>query len=88
MDASPTVASPSLLLVRSDQCTRACQDMVVSAGIASFSGALIGVLGLVSPQGACFFVVGSIVAYGLAIHRILALRTCRRNDSEVARVER
>ncbi|MCC7337113.1 MAG: hypothetical protein IT422_18635 [Pirellulaceae bacterium] len=75
IDESSATMNVRLALVRSSECTRACRDMVSSAGIAVFSGGIIGMLGLASPQAAGCFVAGSIVAYGIAIHRILALRT-------------
>ena len=79
--------TPIVGLIRSGECTRACQDMVSSAGIAAVSGAAMGLMGLASLQAACFFVAGSVVAYSIAIHRILALRTCRRNDPKSGRAK-
>ena len=87
VDELPTRATPSVGLIRSGECTRACQDMVSSAGIAAVSGAAMGLMGLASLQAACFFVAGSVVAYSIAIHRILALRTCRRTDPESGRAK-
>lgn len=79
--------NPRMARIRSGECTRACRDMVSSAGIAIFSGGVIGMLGLASPQAACCFVAGSIVAYGIAIHRILALRTCPLKQPKATRAE-
>lgn len=84
---SSATMKPKMALIRSGECTRACRDMVSSAGIAAFSGGVIGMLGLASPQAACCFVAGSIVAYSIAIHRILALRTCPLKQPEATRAE-
>lgn len=53
--------------------SRACQQLLASAVIATVTGGLIGILELATAQAAFFFVAGSVVAHAIAVHEVLAM---------------